>query len=124
MNCYKCDICYQRKHIVNGYGNIHSKIMFIGEFTQVLYYQNFGVNTEDRVFINHRDLSYKSAETALGSSDLVIPCFGLSIEKSKSNFVYEAKKGDVFEIKGIAEKKDLSGQTLLHISIKEINKVN
>lgn len=29
--CNKCDMCTQRKHIVNGYGNINTDIMFIGE---------------------------------------------------------------------------------------------
>jgi uracil-DNA glycosylase len=31
LKCNKCDISIDRKQIVNGYGNINSKILFIGE---------------------------------------------------------------------------------------------
>ena len=29
--CNKCDLCLTRKSIVNGHGNIHAELMFIGE---------------------------------------------------------------------------------------------
>ncbi|HOO68492.1 MAG TPA: uracil-DNA glycosylase, partial [Bacilli bacterium] len=29
--CFNCDLCSTRKRIVNGFGNINSSIMFIGE---------------------------------------------------------------------------------------------
>jgi DNA polymerase len=31
MKCFKCDLCSTRKRIVEGFGNIESSIMFIGE---------------------------------------------------------------------------------------------
>lgn len=102
---------------------VQFKIMFIGEWTITTVYQMGGIDTKDRVFINHRDISYLAAETGLGSSDITLPPFALSLEKTKSDIIYEAKRSDIFEIKGLAKKAGLPGKVGLHIIIHNIQKV-
>ena len=99
------------------------RAMFIGEWTITQTYEMGGINTKGRVFINHRDTSYLATETGLGSSDMAFPEFALSIEKEKSDIVYELKRGDIFEIKGLAQKAGMPGKKGLHILIHEIQKV-
>lgn len=98
------------------------KTIFIGEWTITQAYSS-GIKTEGRVFLNHRDASYRAEETALGSTDLSLPGFALSIEKGKSDIVYELKRGDIIEIKGVCEEAAMPGKIGLHIIINEIRKV-
>ena len=91
------------------------KIMFIGEFTLVKAYELGGVDTKGRIFIDHRD----SSNSDIGGYGH----FALSIEKEKSDFIYESKRGDIFEVKGITEKVGLPGKVGLHILIHDIKKI-
>lgn len=115
--------------------NISFQALYLGELTLINYYElSFGMNTKDKIFINHRDMSYVSEQTGLGSSDAQMPCFALSIEKSNSDVVFALKKGDIIEIHGVAEKAEKqfkavsSGEitrfTILDVHIIEIKKIN
>ena len=110
---------------VKDYANkpVHFKAMFVGEWTITQPYQQGGIKTEGRVFVNHRDGDYKSSDTGLGSSDMAFPEFALSVAKDKSDIVYELKKGDLVEVWGKAEIAGLPGKKGLHILAEKIQKV-
>ncbi len=99
------------------------KFMFLDEFKLINLYKMGKINTDNMVFINHRDISYVSSETGLGSSDLAMPDFPLAIDKSRSDFIFDSKKGDIFEVKGVAQKVALHGKFGLYIIIDENTKV-
>ncbi|MCP4545809.1 MAG: hypothetical protein GY835_05005 [bacterium] len=100
---------------------LHFKAMFVGEWTLTNVYEMIGgISTRNRVFINHRDVSYVAQQTGLGSSDAEFPPFALSVPKSKSDLVYELSRGDVFEVWGRAEKANLLGKTGLHVSADRV----
>ena len=101
---------------------VHFKAMFVGEWTITQTYRQTGIDTDGQVFINHRDISYVSQETGLGSSDMAFPGFPLSIPKAKSNIVYEMNRGDVFEVWGRAVKSGGLGKIGLYIMIDRIQK--
>jgi len=114
--------------------NISFRVIFLGEFTSTnIYDLSYGININNKIFINHRDTSYVSEQTNFGSSDNQMPCFSLSIEKKKSDIIYELKKGDIIEIHGFAEKSEKKFQdnngtiyssAALEVRIIEINKIN
>jgi len=106
----------------NGKG-VSFRVSFKSEFTFLQAYTLGGMKTEGRIFINHQDVSYKDGENGFGSSDNMIPPFALSIEKAKSDIIYELKRGDIIEVKGLAQKDALPGKQGLHIMIHEIKKV-
>lgn len=107
----------------NGKG-VSFRIMFIGEWTMDQQYINSGIATEGRIFINHRNTSYSATETGLGSSDYAVPSFAISVEKEKSDFIYQAKRGDIFEIKGLAQAKyGIAGYKCIHVLIHDIRKI-
>jgi len=118
---------------------ISFKTLFLGEFTSTYYYvTSYGINVNDKVFINHKDTSDISNTSEKPNSGLTLPqmpCFALSIEKNKSDIIFDLNKGDIVEICGFAEKfkKEFVGtngnvalvnRTLeIHIiGIKKINK--
>ena len=78
--------------------------MFLDEWTSVMLYSHYKVSTADKVFISHRPVGYKSSETGLGSSDLEIPPFAMSLPKKQSDIIYEMTKGDIFTVQGLAKK--------------------
>lgn len=98
------------------------KAMFVGEWTLTQAYATGGVDTRSRVFLNHRDVSYRASDTALGSTDMAFPGFALSIEKARSDIVYELKRGDIFEVQGVTRAAGMVGKLGLHISIDTIRK--
>lgn len=110
---------------VGDYKNVmvHFKAMFVGEWTETGAYRLLGgIHTADRVFINHRDVSYAAQETGLGSSDMAFPGFALSVPKRQSDIVYEIKRGDIIEVWGRTEEVDLLGQRGLHVLADRIVK--
>jgi len=104
--------------------SVHFKAMFIGEWTIVNVYSTGGVRITNRVFINHRDISYAASETGLGSSDIAFPPFALSLTKEKSDIVYELKRGDIVEIWGKTEETSVAGQRGLHVLIDRIERIS
>lgn len=114
-------------NFVDQYNNkiVTFKALFLGEWTMSSAYDLMGIKTKDRVFINHRDTLYKTTDTGLGSSDMVFPGFPMSIEKSKSDIVYDVlKKGDIIEVIGTAKKVNgsIGRAATLQILISEIKK--
>lgn len=101
---------------------IHFKAMFVGEWTLTNLYTRSGIDIANKVFINHRDVSYKSQETGLGSSDAMTPEFALSISKDKSDIVYNSSRGDIIEVWGYAEKAGGFGKRQLNITATKIVK--
>ncbi|MFA6446692.1 MAG: hypothetical protein WCW31_00350 [Patescibacteria group bacterium] len=109
---------------VNDYAgkSVHLKAMFIGEWTSTSAYKAGGIDTDDRVFVNHRDVSYSQQTTGLGGSDDGFPGFALSVPKSKSDIVYQLKRGDTFEVWGRTREAGLPGQRGLHIFADRMQK--
>ncbi|MFA4973014.1 MAG: hypothetical protein WC683_10390 [bacterium] len=101
---------------------IRFKAMFIGEWTIVTTYKQGGIDTDGRVFVNHRDVDYQTTATGLGPSDSEFPPFVLSVPKNASDFVYAAKRGDLFEVWGRAEEANLPGKHGLHVLVDKIQK--
>ena len=101
---------------------ISFRAMFVGEWTIVQTYEHAGIKVADRVFLNHRDVAYKAADTGLGSSDAMFPEFALSIPKSKSDVVYELQRGDIIEVRGRPEASDGIGKKSMHVFIDEVTK--
>ena len=101
---------------------VHFKAMFIGEWTIVQTYEQGGVTTEGRVFVNHRNVSYRASDTGLGSSDMAYPPFALSVPKEKSDIIYELAQGDTIEVWGKAEQAGMPGKKGLHVLADRIEK--
>ena len=78
--------------------------MFLGEWSGISVYQTFKIATSGKVFISHRQVGYVASETGLGSSDLEIPPFAISMPKERSDIIYEMERGDTFTVKGLAQK--------------------
>ena len=116
------------KSFVDDYASksVSFKVLFIGEWIEIDAYSLYGIKTKDRVFINHRDISYAAHNSSLGSSDLAFPAIPISISKETSDIVYELQRGDIIEIKGVAEKHKnrVSKNYFLHITVSEIRKIN
>lgn len=66
------------KSFINDYRDkgVSFKAMFIGEWTTLGGLYETMVNIKDRVFINHRDISYISTQTGPITSDMGYPEFG------------------------------------------------
>lgn len=97
--------------------------MFLGEETRyVVTYRDSGIGIDGLVFVNHRAVAYKAHETGLGSSDVALSTFPLSIEKNKSDPVFEFERGDIVEVRGIAESAKQLGAKCLHVRIHSITK--
>ena len=101
---------------------IRFKAMFIGEWTIVNNYKLGGIETDGRVFVNHRDADYQTTATPLGPSDSEFPPFVLSVPKSASDFVYSSKRGDIIEVWGRAEEANVPGKHTVHILVDRIQK--
>lgn len=91
----------------NEYANryVSFDAVFIGEDTSGLQlYAMKGANVDNMVFLNHRAIDYQSGQTPFGTTDIMPPAFALSLPKDKSDIVFELKRGDVIQIKGLAVK--------------------
>ena len=111
--------------------NISFQTMFIGTLSAnsaSVYPITYGIKTNGKVFVNHRDTSYKALDGSLGSSDNEMPCVVLAIDKNKSDIVFELKKGDLIEVSGLAKKASKSvGKSIfkvLYIEIAGIKKIS
>ena len=78
--------------------------MFLREWSELSLYQTFKIATSGKVFISHRQVGYTASETGMGSSDLELPPFAISMPKGKSDIIYEMERGDIFTVKGLAKK--------------------
>jgi len=101
---------------------IHFKAMFVGEWTITQMYKMGGIDTDNRVFLNHRDVSYVAQQTGLGSSDIEFPPFALSLPKENSDIAYQLSRGEVFEVWGHANEASMPGKKGLHVSVDKIQK--
>lgn len=69
---------------------------------------------EDVITLNHRDVSYTSQNTALGSSDMAIPDFAITIPKSISSEVLKIKSHSKIKIIGsVKSQKNQFGQNVI-----------
>lgn len=121
------DVIYSKlasEAFVDDYKNtmVHFMGMFIGEWTITQPYSLGGIRTADRVFINHRDVAYVAQETGLGSSDMGLPGFALSVPKGQSELVYALKRGEVIEVWGRTEAAGMPGKRGLHVLADSIRK--
>ena len=102
------------------------KIKLLAEFTLVDTYTVIGnpaSSVDQRVFLNHRDVTYQATQLPLGLSDSEIPPFAISIEKARSDFVFDANRGDIFKIRGFVEAWKGFSSKSLHVHIIEATKV-
>ncbi len=111
---------------INDYSNkrVSFTAMFLGSMSSSIvgYYSLFKIKTDGNVFINHRDISYVSENSAFGSSDISLPPIGISIDKDRSDIVFNLKRGEMIEIKGLAVKMKSTSGEILHIKADDIQK--
>ncbi len=99
------------------------KAIFLGEWTGGYPGIRFN-NKENRIFINHRPVTYLSEETPLGSTDLVTPPFIASIPVDYFPKIEKLEKYSEITVTGRIEiYQNNPNFARVHVYIKEINPI-
>lgn len=91
---------------------------FLGQWNLTQVYEAQGIETRDRVFLNHRQPAYQTSQTPFGSSDGMMPPFALSLSKAGSEIVFSLNYGQTIKVVGRAIKSQArygGGLAFLHI---------
>lgn len=110
------------------------RAMYLSEWTQILGYNNAGVDTTNAIFLNHRDISYTRSDLALGTSDNEFPPFPISLPVGQQGLIYNLSRGDFILVKGEVIKPKLPDMykrlnipidyARIYVKVKEITKLN
>jgi len=98
---------------------------FLSEWNLVDVYRMAGIQTEGRIFLNHRAPDYSASGSALGSSDGAYPAFPASVDRSQADSVYSLQRGDEIVISGFVEEppnRNLEVVAPIHVRIRELHK--
>jgi len=105
--------------------SVSFRTMFIGEWGNADAYRLTGAPIAGKVMISTRDETYEASSTRFGSTDSQMPGVLILIDKAKSDIVYELKRGEIIEVKGLAQKHQGPNGVLkgLHVIVDEITRV-